>query len=89
METRAINLSRLVSGEVRAELARQELTQEDLARKLGRSQNYGSMRLRGEASFTLDDLGGACDLFGLDPDVLLRRALASETRTVERVERTE
>jgi hypothetical protein len=46
----------LVAAEVRAELARQQLSGVRAARELGWTQNYISVRLRGTVPFDVNDL---------------------------------
>lgn len=61
----AAHVSRLraqVAAEVRAELARQRLTQQRIVDKLGRSQAYWSRRVNGEEPFDLDDLASLAAL---------------------------
>jgi len=47
---------KVVASEVRAELARQQMSQRALARKMRRSDVYVSRRLRGEVPFSITDL---------------------------------
>ncbi len=49
-------LARAVSAEIRAELARQRVTGQQLAGRIDRSQNYLAKRLRDEVALTLDDV---------------------------------
>lgn len=49
-------LARAVSAEIRAELARQRVTGQQLATRIDRSQNYLAKRLRDEIALTLDDV---------------------------------
>ena len=52
----------LVAAEVRAELARQQLSGVRAAKALGWSQNYLSVRLRGTVEFSVTDLFKIADL---------------------------
>jgi len=52
----------LVAAEVRAELARQQLSGVRAARALGWTQNYLSVRLRGDVEFGVTDLVKIADL---------------------------
>lgn len=55
-------VSDVVAAEVRAELARQQLSGVRAARQLGWTQNYISVRLRGVVPFSLADLEAMADL---------------------------
>lgn len=52
----------LVAAEVRAELARQQLSGVRAAKALGWTQNYISVRLRGTVPFDVNDLIKIADL---------------------------
>jgi transcriptional regulator with XRE-family HTH domain len=58
------------------------LTQQQIAAALGRSQNYVSERLRDEKPFTLDDLDALVGLFNMGVREFIRRALEHEQRVV-------
>ena len=68
-------LSRAVSAEIRAELARQRVTVVELAARIGRSQNYLSKRLRDESALTIDDVEAICRALSVPYGALLRTAL--------------
>jgi transcriptional regulator with XRE-family HTH domain len=51
-----------VAAEIRAELARQQLSGVRAAKSLGWTQNYISARLRGVVPLSLDDLQAIADL---------------------------
>lgn len=55
-------LHQAIAAEVRAYLARRQLTGVATARRLGWTQNYMSRRLSGTAPFSLDDLQAVADL---------------------------
>jgi len=69
--------ARAVSEEIRLALARHRLSGNQLAVKIGRSQSYMSKRLRGESSFTANDVAQACEVMGEDLLRLLTRAVRS------------
>lgn len=49
-------LDERVPSRIRSELRRRRMSQAALARELGRTENFISRRLRGEVSFSVDDL---------------------------------
>lgn len=51
---------------LRALLFEKELTQQHLAKKLGRSKAYMSDRFSGKMPFDLDEAYSICDLLGLE-----------------------
>lgn len=55
----------LVAGEVRAHMARQQVTQTDLAAVKGRTQPYWSRRISGVVPFDIDDLTTIADFLGV------------------------
>lgn len=63
------------AAEVRAVLARRQVSGAQLAKLTGRSQSYVSKRLRGEASFTANDAEAICRVLGLDLETLLVTAV--------------
>lgn len=68
--------ARAISAEVRATLARQNMTVKDLAAQSGLSQGYLGKRLRDEAPLTANDFEAICK--ALDKDVLAFVAAALE-----------
>lgn len=52
----AMTFNESLSGEIRAEMARQRISQLELALRAGISQAYLSRRLNGFVSFSTDDL---------------------------------
>jgi transcriptional regulator with XRE-family HTH domain len=59
-------LARAIAAEIRATLARQNMTIKDLALTSGISQGYLGKRLRDEAPLNLNDLQAICDVFEKD-----------------------
>jgi len=55
-----------VSEEMRLALTRHRMSGAQLAVKIQRSQSYISKRLRGEASFSANDVAAACEVMGED-----------------------
>jgi transcriptional regulator with XRE-family HTH domain len=69
--------ARAVSEEIRLASTRHRVSGAQLAVLIGRSQSYMSKRLRGEASFTANDVANACDVLGEDLLKLLTTAVRS------------
>lgn len=67
-------LSARVAAELRAELARQRITGRELARRLGRSSNWASMKTSGAQRLSLDELEQVAGVLGLTAEDLVRRA---------------
>jgi transcriptional regulator with XRE-family HTH domain len=65
------NLSRQVSTEIRAWMARRGLTQQDVALALGISRQAVSARLNGQTQWTLDDLAAVAEALGVSVTTLL------------------
>lgn len=67
---------REVAGAVRAELARRQVGQRQVAEALGISQPAVSRRLAGEVAFNVDELAAVADLLGMDARDLMPTASA-------------
>lgn len=67
----ASTLSEKISSELRAELARQRLSQAEVALAMGRSQAYLSRRLSGDIPFDVDDLAQLAEILGVPVAALL------------------
>jgi transcriptional regulator with XRE-family HTH domain len=63
--------SRQVAGEVRAVLARRQISGKQLASQLGMSQFAISRRLRGETPFSIDELAASAEFLGVPLTELL------------------
>ncbi len=63
--TQPSTLADSVAAEVRAQLARRQLTGMALANAIGKSEMYVSRRLRGEVSFDLIDVEQAARFLGI------------------------
>lgn len=70
-ESESSELSAWVSGEVRACMARKAIRQDDLAERLGLSQQALSSRLTGRTRWTLDDLAAVADALNVSMGSLL------------------
>ena len=70
-------LSERVASEIRAEMARRNISQSTLAAELGKDQAWLSRRLarRSGISMSLDDLERIASSLGLDAGQLIERAL--------------
>lgn len=66
----------LLAGTLRAESARRQIRQTDVALAIGRTQSYVSNRWNGAAPLTVDELAKWAELIGIRPEVLLADALA-------------
>lgn len=69
--------ARAQSAEVRAALARQQMTIKELSVRSGLSPSYLGKRLRNEASLTLNDLEAICGAFGEDVEAFIITAMAA------------
>lgn len=69
-----------VSQEVRMALARRRMSGSKLATLIERSQSYMSKRLRGEASFTANDIEAIAKVLGEDLLTMLTAAIRNARR---------
>lgn len=69
--TQPSTLADSVAAEVRAQLARQQLTGTALAAAIGKSEMYVSRRLRGHVAFDLGDVEQAARFLGIAVNDLL------------------
>ena len=69
--------SQRVAANVRAELARANITQTALASRMNRTQQSLSLRLRGHVAFSVDELSEIADLLGVDISYLIDGSKAS------------
>lgn len=60
-----------VAANVRAEMARQRITQAQLAAVLGRSQQALSSRLSGRVAFSIDEIATVADRLGIPVSALI------------------
>jgi len=63
--TQPSTLADSVAAEVRAQLARRQLTGTALAAAIGKSEMYVSRRLRGQVAFDLADIEQAAQFLGI------------------------
>ena len=66
----------LLAATLRAESARRNLRQGDVAQAIGRTQSYVSYRWNGVSSLTVDELARWAVLLDMRPEALLADALA-------------
>jgi predicted transcriptional regulator len=69
-----------VAAEVRAEMARQRLSQGRIAAQMGVSQAAVSRRIIGEVPFDLQDLSKVADILKVSTVELIERAARAESR---------
>lgn len=72
--------SALVAAELRAETARRQMGQKDIAAALGMAQSSISEKYRGISPLTVDQFVAWCKALGLDPADVLRKALTLPTQ---------
>lgn len=65
-----------VGSNVRAEMARRDLTQQRLASEIGMAQQSLSRRLRGDTPLTVDELQAIADVLGVPAAALLEAGAA-------------
>lgn len=63
--SRGEDAGQLVVGEIRAELARQRVSQSELAARLGVSRAYVTRRLSDHTPLSITDLANIADLLGV------------------------
>lgn len=71
---RVRGLAEIVAANIRSELARDDLSQEDLAAILCRSRAAISRRINGSVAWSLEDVGKIAEILGMRPHELLERA---------------
>lgn len=79
-EPRPGAFARAVAEEVRLALTRNRKSGAQVAVMIGRSQSYMSKRLRGESSFSANDLEGICRALDEDLLTLLTAAVRAMSR---------
>lgn len=72
--------ARAISGEIRSILARRQMSGAQLAARVGRSQTYIARRLRGDSSFTANDVEDICKVLGQDLADFLTAAVRASRR---------
>lgn len=72
--------ARAVSAQIRSAMAVRQISGAQLASKTGRSQSYISKRLRGDSSFTANDVEDICEALGVDLLELLRASVMASRR---------
>lgn len=70
----ATDLSRAVSAEVKAQLARRRMEVDELAERTGKSRNYLYVRLRDQLPFNLNDLELIAQALGISGFTILEEA---------------
>jgi transcriptional regulator with XRE-family HTH domain len=86
-ERRTATLSELVAEEVRAYMGRKRMSQAQLARGVGKTEMWVSLRLRGRQAIDLNDLMAIADVLGIDASELLTRDVVAKAKVSEEVRR--
>jgi hypothetical protein len=76
MTSAANTSSAVAAGAVRAEMARQQKTIDELALVIGREHRAARKRWKGIVSFTIDEIGDVADWLGVDKALLLGERVA-------------
>lgn len=74
-----MSLNQRVAAGVRAELARKNMGQAELARMLGIGINSLRRRMNNQASFTVDEADAICDLFDVPFSELTRESITLDS----------
>lgn len=61
----ATEADKIVAAEIRAELARQQISQAALAERLGVSRPYVTRRLKGDTPISVGDVAAIADILGV------------------------
>lgn len=65
-------MAQRIAGNVRAELARTRVQQQQIADALGENQQYVSRRITGLVAWRVDELAVVANILGVDPGDLFR-----------------
>lgn len=68
-------IAKATSAEIRAEMARLRVTGHELARAIGKSQNFLAKRLRDELPFTINEVDSIAIALGTTYERLMRSAI--------------
>lgn len=79
LRAEAVTVGATLIAEIRAEMARQRLTQTELARRLGHRQDWLSRRLTGRVELNLGEIDAIAGVLGVPAARLLRPAARSAT----------
>lgn len=80
-ERRTATLSELVAEEVRAQMGRKRMSQAHLARGVGKTEMWVSLRLRGKQAIDLNDLMAIATVLGIDASDLLTPDVVAKAKT--------
>lgn len=75
-------LSATVAATIRAEMARQRVTQRQLVERLGWTQPYISRRMAGHVAFDVDELSAIADAIGVPTEDIISTSLAAHRAAV-------
>lgn len=83
-ERRTATLSELVAEEVRAQMGRKRMSQAQLARGVGKTEMWVSLRLRGRQAIDLNDLMAIATVLGVDASELVTPDVVAKAKDTER-----
>ena len=83
-ERRTATLSELVAEEVRAQMGRKRMSQAQLARGVGKTEMWVSLRLRGKQAIDLNDLMAIATVLGVDASELVTPDVVAKAKDTER-----
>lgn len=81
-ETTAKTLSQLVATQIKVQLVLADMRQSELARRIGKNEQWLSVRLRGTQPIDMNDLALIADALGVSVAELVRRAEGGNTPNV-------
>lgn len=84
MRTRVTTYNDKVAAEVRAEMARQNISQVALGNLIGHNQPWVSLRTNGNVPLTLDAIHAICDGLGITVIELLGQVKNDESKALDR-----
>jgi transcriptional regulator with XRE-family HTH domain len=82
-ERRTATLSELVAEEVRAQMGRKRMSQAQLARGVGKTEMWVSLRLRGRQAIDLNDLMAIATVLGVDASELVTPDVVAKAKDTE------
>lgn len=83
---RTATLTTLVAAEIRAWMGRLDVRQSELARRMGETDQWLSMRLKGRTPIDLNELQRMCSALGVNAVDVLQQALRDSSETDRPIE---